>query len=326
MKKKSLLISLLCLMMGFSLSLFAQNPVEQHGKLRVENGQILNQHGNAPQLRGLSFSWSLWQGKKYYNKDVVDWLCDDFKLTLIRASMGVEPKGGYLDEKEEQKQLMFCVIDQAIKNGVYIIIDWHDHNAEKHLEASKEFFAEMARKYAGKPNVIYEIFNEPAYQSWELVKAYSIELIRVIRKYDPENLIVVGSPHWDQDVDIAAVDPITGFSNLCYSFHFYASDKHHQEKLRARADKAIEQGLALFVTEWGVGEADGNGKFDREQNKIWMNWMEAHKLSWANWNITDKKETTALLKPGASVNGAWSQNQLSKSGKYVREQLRKLNK
>ena len=90
----------------------------------------------------------------------------------------------------------------------------------------------------------------------------------------------------------------------------YVSDKHHQEQLRAKADKAIEQGLTLFITEWGVGEADGNGKFDCERNKTWMNWMEDNKLSWANWNITDKEETTALLKPGTLANGGWSRGQL----------------
>ncbi len=99
------------------------------------------------------------------------------------------------------------------------------------------------------------------------MKNYAVQVIAEIRKYDPDNLIVVGSPHWDQDVDVAAASPITGFKNIAYSFHFYASDPNHQDGLRAKADKAIKMGLPILVTEWGVGEASGNGVFDLDENK-----------------------------------------------------------
>ena len=221
---------------------------------------------------------------------------------------------------------MMSVIDRAIKDGIYVLIDWHDHNAEQHLDASKGFFAQMAKKYAGVPNIIYEIFNEPAHQSWPVVKNYAVEVIKIIRKYDSKNLIIVGSPRWDQDVDIAASDPITGFDNLAYSFHFYASDPNHQENLRAKGDLAIKKGIALFVTEWGVGESNGNGEFNRDKTTIWMEWMERNKLSWALWHITDKNETTAILIKGASEKGNWSQENLTDSGRFIREQLRLLNK
>ena len=313
----------------FSLPSMAQqikSPLDLNGALWIDGNQMVNKDGIPPQLRGISLSWSLWAGKKYYNPDVINWLTKDFKISLLRASMGVQPKGGYLQKPDKQMKLMNTVIDQAIKNGIYVLIDWHDHNAEQHLEESKAFFAIMAKKYAGKPNVIYEIFNEPAQQSWEVIKAYSVEVIKTIRLYDTKNMIVVGSPRWNQDVDIAANDPIKGFDNLVYSFHFYASDPNHQEKLRAKADLAMKLGIALFVTEWGVGESNGNGEFNREKTALWLNWMETNRLSWVNWNITDKKETTAILLPGASANGGWKIEALTEAGKYIREQLRTLNK
>jgi endoglucanase len=307
----------------------AQNtgsPLDMHGALKVKGNRIVDQHGVPPQLRGVCFSWSIWGGKKYYTPEVVDWLANDFKATLVRASMAVEPEGGYLSDPEGQKKLVITVVDRAIKNGIYVLIDWHDHNAEKNIEEAKVFFADMAQKYAGIPNVIYEIWNEPARQTWEVVKAYEVEVIKVIRKYDLVNLIVAGSPKWDQDVDIAAADPLTGFENIAYSFHFYASDNWHQEGLRAKAELAMQKGIALFVTEWGVGESNGNGVFDRERTARWMDWMEKHQLSWANWNLTDKNETTALVLTGASVNGGWREDQLTDAGKYIREQLKKYNK
>ena len=302
------------------------SPVTVNGKLKVENNLIVNKSGNPPQLRGVSFSWSLWQGKKYYNPGVVDWLTDDFKVSLIRASMGVQPDHGYLSEPKIQKQLIISVIDQAIKDGIYVLIDWHDHHGNLHMRESADFFAQMAKRYTGVPNVIYEVWNEPEVIGWDTVKNYAIKIITEIRKYDTDNLIIVGSPHWDQDVDIAAEHPIIGFKNVAYSFHFYASDPNHQDKLRAKADFAIEKGLPLIVTEWGVGESDGNGKFDEKEVQTWAQWLEKNKLSWANWNITDKEETTAILLPGAPATGGWTVNQLSPAGKYVRTLLKTLNK
>ncbi|RZM18408.1 MAG: glycoside hydrolase family 5 protein, partial [Pedobacter sp.] len=293
------------------------DALKQHGALHIKNGKILDRNDLPPQLRGVSLSWSIWGGRKYYNPEVVQWLKSDFKINLLRVSMAVEPRGGYIDQPEAQEKLITPVIDAAIAAGIYVLIDWHDHHANVNLEASKAFFRKMSKRYAGVPNVIYEIWNEPEKIDWKVVKAYAIEVITEIRKNDPENVIVVGSPRWDQDVDIAAKDPVTGFKNIAYSFHFYASDPNHQEKLMAKANSAIKDGLPLFVTEWGVGEANGNGVFDLAKTTLWWNWMEKNKLSSANWNITDKKETTALLFPGANVKGNWSPEQLTPAGLYI---------
>ncbi len=300
-------------------------PIQRHGSLRTQGNRIVDQQGVPPQLRGLSFSWSIWGGKKYYTSDVVNWLVDDFHVSIVRLSMAVEPDGGYLQQPEAQHALIQQVAEQAIKRGIYVIIDWHDHHANRNVVAAKSFFAQMAQRYANTPNIIYEIWNEPEQQSWSTIKAYALEIIAEIRKHDTRNLIVVGSPHWDQDVDIAAEDPISGYENIAYSFHFYASDPYHQENLRDKAEAAMNGGLPLFVTEWGVGESNGDGTFDISKNQMWMDWMEKHQLSWVNWNITDKEETTAILLPGAPTTGNWSMHHLTPAGKYIREQLRELN-
>lgn len=299
-----------------------ETAVHLHGRLRVERGEIVDQHGEPPQLRGVSFSWSIWQGQKYYKPRVLDWLVKDFKVSVVRLAMAVEPAGGYLERPDFQTQLITEMADQAIKKGVYFILDWHDHHASLHQEQAKSFFKKTAARYAKVSNVIYEVWNEPEHQNWDEVKKYAIGIIKAIREYDPHNLIVVGSPHWDQDVDIAADDPITEFENVAYSFHFYASDPGHQQSLMEKANYAKSRRLPLMVTEWGVGEADGDGEFSKEKTERWLRWLEENKMSWVNWNITDKKETTALLLPGASVRGGWTVVQLSEAGKYIRSVLR----
>jgi endoglucanase len=325
MTQKTISIALLyfTLLSHFAYSQSLGNADKQ---LYVKGNQILNNKNEPAQLRGISFSWSIWQGKKYYNTKVVDWLQKDFKVSLVRLSMAIQPAGGYLDHPDAQIKLITTLADYAVAKGIYVIIDWHDHNAERHLEQSKHFFSMMAKRYSGEPHIIYEIWNEPEKQSWSTVKTYATEVIKTIRAHDKSNLIIVGSPHWDQDVDVVAKDPLVGFSNIAYSFHFYASDTSHQQKLRDRAQSAIDKGLPLFVTEWGVGEADGDGIFDKKKSDVWLKWMETNKLSWANWNITDKKETTALLKPKANREGNWKQDKLTPAGKYIRLVLRGLNK
>lgn len=295
--------------------------VALHGQLQVANGQVVNAHGKAPQLRGISMSWSIWGGRKYYNREAISWLANDFKANLVRLSMAVEHEHGYLDDPSGQTNLITAAVDAAIGNGMYVIIDWHDHHAHQHQDKAVEFFTAMAKKYAGKPNVIYEIFNEPERIQWSIVKNYAIPVIEAIRKSDKQNLIIVGSPSWDQDVDLAAKYPIKGFKNIAYSFHFYASDPNHQEKLMHKADAALAAGLPLFITEWGVGESNGNGVFSLEKTDKWLKWMESNRLSWANWNLTDKEETTAILKPGASILGKWQSTDLTPAGLYIRTKL-----
>ncbi|MCZ4224855.1 glycoside hydrolase family 5 protein [Pedobacter rhodius] len=300
-------------------------PVEKYGKLKVDGAKILDASGHVVQLRGLSLSWSIWDGRKYYNPAVVKWLKNDFNISLLRVSMAIEPDKGYLQDPMGQEQLITNTIDAAIKQGMYVLLDWHDHHANQHVQQSKDFFGRMAKRYSGVPNLIYEIWNEPERIDWAIIKNYAQEIIPEIRKYDATNIIVVGSSAWDQDVDVTAKSPIQGFHNIAYSFHFYASDPAHQESLMRKADEAIALGLPLFVTEWGVGEATGDGVFDLGKTDKWFAWMEKNKLCWANWNITDKKETTALLMPGASISGNWRKADLTPAGTFIRTKLISLN-
>jgi len=49
-----------------------------------------------------------------------------------------------------------------------------------------------------------------------VVKPYAEDMIRTIRAIDPDNLIIVGTQTWAQDVDKAADNPIRGQKNTAF--------------------------------------------------------------------------------------------------------------
>lgn len=308
----------------------AGSPVANHGHLRVDGNKIVDQSDRPVRLRGVSLFWSQWM-PQYYNEDALVWLKDDWRISLVRAAMGVE-KGGYLTKFRSCKGVprtctdasrepprVEAVVDAAIKHGLYVIIDWHDHNAEKHVKEAQAFFDEMAKKYGRYPNVLFETFNEPEKQDWTAdIKPYHEDVVPVIRRHT-DSLIILGTRSWSQEVDVASKDPVPG-ENLAYTIHFYASS--HKAELRKRAVDALTNGVPLFATEWGTCGYSGDGALDLEEVRTWLAFLEKHFISDANWAISDKKEGCSALLRGASGKGGWTAEQLTPSGRFVRESLR----
>ena len=318
---------------GLSAALIPAMKKMLHGEeisLKLRPLKPGNASGKVVQMKGMSFGWnSLWP--RFYNAGAVDHVVRDWNAEVVRAAVGVEIDNDeckapcYLKDPSYGKESACAIVDAAIENGVYVLVDWHAHGL--HPEAAVEFFTYMADRYKGVPNVIYEICNEPSYKdhekqidyTWAEIKEYSLKVIEAIRAIEKDAVIVVGTPRWSQNVDDAADDPITGYDNLMYTLHFYAGT--HKEWLRQKGDYAMSKGLALFVTECGGMNADGQGPVDEESTMAWVDWMEDNDISYLFWSISDKKETCSMLYPSASSEGPWAETDLSPWGKYVKEQL-----
>jgi endoglucanase len=295
--------------------------VEKYGQLSVNGTYVVDQHGNPITLRGMSLFWSQWMGR-FYNSGCIESLKNDWKCTVIRVAMGVE-SGGYLTNPQAEMNKVKTVIDACINAGIYVIVDWHDHNAHDHQSQAIGFFKQIAQLYGNHPNILYEIYNEPVNVSWtNVVKPYSVAVIDSIRKIDPDNIILVGSPTWSQDVDTASRNPIDR-TNIAYSLHFYTAT--HKQSLRNKATTAINNGIALFANEWGTCESTGSGVLDYTEVEKWLSFMESKKISWCNWSVCDKDETSAALKVGAASNGGWPDSMLSASGTLIKSKLKLYN-
>jgi endoglucanase len=298
-------------------------PVARWGQLRVCGAKMCDKAGNPVQLRGVSSMWLNWENSGYAeNRDALIWMRDTWGLSVIRAAVGVEPSGAYLTDPAKARAQVERVIENATAAGVYVIVDWHAHNAQDSRPQAQAFFADLAKRYGNRPNIIWETFNEPLQVSWTAVlKPYHEAVVSSIRAADPDNIIVLGTPTWSQGVDQAAASPVAG-SNLMYTLHFYSCS--HGSGLRAKAEAARKAGLPLFVTEWGATHADGgtDGKVCQSEAQAWVDWMGANDISWAAWKLDDcSQDSSCLLRPGAPVNGRWD-TWLNGHGPFVRDSIR----
>lgn len=313
--KKVCLFVLVC----FAFAASRVGPVSAYGQLQAGKnssgkGQIYGSckgvsSGNEVQVQGMSLFWSIADdvGAPFWTADYVSGLVSRQNIQIIRAAMGVDEDwgaGNYFTNTSRYQGLMNTVVQAAIDNDIYVIIDYHSHKANENVNNAKTFFKYMAEKWGKYDNVIFEIFNEPTSQDWSTIKNYADQVISTIRQYS-DNLIVVGNRSWDQYPNEAASNPIND-KNVAYTFHFYAGT-HSTGKEGANAVSAMNSGLSVFVSEWGTVNADGGGSVSGNSS-TWLNWMNDHKLSGANWSVSNKSEGASYFNGSAwnySESGNW---------------------
>nr|AHI15746.1 glycoside hydrolase family 5 subfamily 2 [Apriona japonica] len=319
--KTFFILSCLVVLINNSLSKdAAQETVSKHGKLSVQGTQLVNQNGEAVQLKGMSMFWSVWM-PKYWNEATVQSIHNACHSNIVRAAMAVE-YGGYLTDPTTEMQRVETVIEAAIKNDIYVIADWHDWHAEEHLEQAKGFFEQISKKYGGYPNLIYETYNEPLDIAWSsVVKPYHEEIIKVIRANDPDNVILLGSPHYDQELDQVLADPITGQTNIMYTLHFYSVDT--KQWLRDRVQNVMNNGIPIFVSEYGTCAGTGNGTVLADETQLWWDWLDQNQMSYVNWALSDKDEAASVLIADTTPENACQDAYLTESGKLVIPQNKK---
>ena len=292
--------------------------------LSVSGARLTDQDGNPVQLRGISTHGLAWY-PEYVNAECFRQLKEEWAANVVRLAMYTAESGGYCTggNQEDLKALVKEGVEYATDCGLYVIIDWHilsDGNPNTYLDQAKEFFREMSGEYAEYENVLYEICNEPnGGVSWNDIKAYAEQVIPVIREQDADGVILVGTPNWSQYVDQAAADPITGYDNIMYTLHFYAAT--HTDSLRDTMVKAVEAGLPVFVSEYGICDASGNGAIDRTQADKWMEVMDEYGISYVAWNLSNKSETSAILKNSCGKTSGFNREDLSDSGAWLVETL-----
>ncbi len=302
------------------------DPYKAHGKLAVSGTDLVDASGSKFQLKGVSTHGLTWFAD-FVSKDTYQYFKDFFGINLVRFAMYTDTGDSYGycsgGNKSEIEELLGKGVDAATDLGLYAIIDWHilnDNDPNMHIDDAKDFFDRISKKYASYGNVIYEIANEPnGGTTWDSVKSYAETIIPIIRKNAPDAIIIVGTPTWSQDVDVAAADPITDQANLMYAVHFYAAT--HKDDLRNKVQSALDSGLPIFVSEFGLCDASGNGSIDYDQSDAWFDLINDKNLSYAAWNISNKAETSSLFDSSCTKTSGFTDDDLSDSGRYIKEKI-----
>lgn len=290
----------------------SKTPFEEHGKLKVVGTNIVDENNNTIQLKGIS-THGIADYPQYVNKDTFKYLRDTYGVNLIRLAVYSE------DYTKSQMKTIKDGINFATELGMYVIVDWHtlkDNNPNKYKEIAKQFFIEIATEYKNNNNIIYEICNEPnGNVTWENdIKPYAKEIIQSIRNITKDSIILCGTPDFCKQLKPILKSPIENEQNIMYTLHFYSAT--HKEGLRKELSNALDKGLPVFISEFGISEANGDGNINIQEANKWIELLNSKNISFVYWNLSNKDEKTAFLKSSTIKLRQWNYEELSEAGKW----------
>jgi endoglucanase len=261
---------LFVLLLSFFTAASYATPVSENGQLSVSGLQLVNSCGRPVQLKGISSHGLQWFGLSgcsdvcCLSASALDYVANTIGADIFRIAMYVS-EGGYLTDPAKYTAQVNSLVDMCVARGIYAIIDWHIlgtttnpvGNPNNNIAEARTFWETMATAHASKNNVIYEICNEPSPTSvtWAQISTYANDIIPRIRARDPDAVIIVGTPSWSQ-LGAAVVAAPLSYSNIMYTFHFYAAT--HATTMLTN----YVQQLPIFVTEWGTCSSSGSAPFD----------------------------------------------------------------
>jgi endoglucanase len=286
---------------------------------------------DAVQLRGISSHGLQWF-PHCVTKDAIAHLVTKWGINLFRAVIYPDAdKQGYFGNPAWFDAYVANIVTWCRELGIYVIIDFHvmDHGNPNYYLSSQgastgpaiDFWKKYAKLYKGESHVLYEIANEPNGNdvTWDVVRAYHNAVISAIRGIDPETIIIAGTPTWSQDIHLAFANLVNEPRNVMYTFHFYAAS-HGSLYSRVADYKDI---LPIFVSEWGLSEADGGGTADTDTARYFLDLFSSAGnpggvvLSWTMWSWCDKAETSAILVAPACSSKIWTGNYISCPARYM---------
>ena len=310
---------------------YAETPVGKHGRLHLAKVDgygnapvIVDQYGKPFQMRGASTHGVQWF-PEYINKGAMQTLRDEWGVNLLRMACYVTQYNGYTNGGQSLIDSKIVEGVQAAKElGMYVIVDWHIHEENPHTTktVAEQFFKKYATLYKDYDNVIFEICNEPTGVQWYTggndLYSYCKDIAGIIRDCGSKALIVCGTNNWSQDVEDVAKKPLKddGFEDIMYTFHFY-SGTHYEDK-RQKVRTAVAAGTPIFVTEFGICDASGNGGYDTANADEWIQFLDSMNISYACWSFCNKGESASYLKTSCNkTTGGFEESDLTTTGIWL---------
>ena len=292
------------------------------GALTVNDTSLVGADGNAAQLKGFSTHGIAWFGQ-YVNAECFSELAG-WGANVARLAMYTHENGGYCTDGDQAalRELLANGVQYAADADMYAIVDWHvlqDLDPNVYLAQAKEFWDWASKEFAEAENVIFEICNEPnGSTTWADVKSYAEEVLPVIRANAPTTPVLVGTPTWSQEPNLAAADPLAD-ENVMYTLHFYAAT--HKDDLRSRLREVVEGGTPVFVSEYGICDASGSGSCDLDSANAWASLMDELGVSSCCWSLSNKDESASFIKSSCEKTSGFDDTDLTESGTWLKSML-----
>ena len=288
--------------------------VSKGGWIKVNGNDLVDQHNNLIQLKGVSSHGLQWYSN-LITKENLSILKNEWNNNVFRLAFYTE-ENGYISNKN-LKNTLIEKIDLIVSMDMYVIVDWHilkDGDPNTHINEAKEFFDEISKKYSNTPNVIYEICNEPNGSSihWDThIKPYADEIVKVIRN-NSNGLIIVGTETYSKGIMQPLYNKVND-NNVIYALHFYSGTD--TDSLRDKMKTARSNGLPVIVSEFGITRNTGTGGLYPTEADKWIKQLDEYNISYINWSLSNKNESSALLKTGTTI---LKDENLSEAGKYIK--------
>ena len=310
-----------------------ETPFGIHGKLGMAKVSaygnaltIVDKDGYPYQLHGAStHGLGFDVGYTFVNKSAFQSVRDEFGVNTIRLAAYPRQYGGYTTSTQAAAAMDTYIqngVKYATELGMYVIVDWHVHeyNPNETKTEALEFFRKYATMYKDYDNVIFEICNEPTGTNWynngagNDIYTYADSVIRLIRSCGSDALIICGTNTWSQDVEDVAKKPINDNRTL-YAFHYYSGT--HGESYMTKVENAINAGTPIYISEYGICAASGDGGYDTNMADKWMALCDKYNLSLNCWSLSNKAESASYFNPGSSTTGGWTAADLTTTGKWL---------
>jgi endoglucanase len=119
-------------------------------------------------------------------------------------------------------------VEQALANGLMVILDLHEHNAMGRDPKGNRgrflaFWRQIAERYRDAPgSVLFEILNEPNQElTPELWNEYFAEALAIIREHNQVRIVVIGPGYWNSIDALERLELPQDDRKIIATVHYY---------------------------------------------------------------------------------------------------------
>ena len=344
----------------FALAMLLSGCAVIHGShthaplpLHVSGTKILDSAGRPVRLRGVNVaSLEFTSDGQGHILRTVEVAVHDWHVNVIRLPLTQDRWFGRAFEQRDgaaaYRALVHQIVDYCATNQCYVILDlhWSDcnewgKNIGQHSMPdtnSVVFWKNFAPEFANRPEVIFDLYNEPHDVSWavwlhggmvkdrpnnrrqmENPKTFQAvglqELLDTIRATGAKNLVIAGGLDWAYDFS----GILAGYQlsdphgrGVVYANHCY-DNKNESVDTWVKNMEAASSKIPVIVSEFG-GNA-GPGHIDPTDN--WLlhvqQALEQHQWAWVAWDLHPSARPSLIAD--------WNYTATTNFGVYVKQAL-----